>query len=77
MPTYIQNIRDLEDFGRVRLSRTFFMRDFLHSEISQMERVPNLPVHTERAIFAGRMLCETLLEPPQDAFGRIAIRSAY
>lgn len=77
MSQIIQNFRDLEHFGRVRLSRTFFMRDFLHSEISQIECVPNLPVHPERAIYAGRMLCESLLEPLQDVFGRIAIRSAY
>ncbi|QFG38148.1 hypothetical protein ESD82_19050 [Paracoccus pantotrophus] len=53
------------------------MRDFLHSEISQFEGIPNLPSDPELAIRAGKHLCEDLLEPLQDTFGRIAIRSAY
>ena len=28
------SVRSLEDLGRVRLSRNFFMRDFLYSEIA-------------------------------------------
>jgi len=28
-------VRWLEEFGRIRLSQSFFMRDFLHSEIAQ------------------------------------------
>lgn len=72
-----RTIRDIENFGRERLSKTFFMRDFLHSEISQFEGIPNLPSDPELAIQAGKRLCEELLEPLQDTFGRIAIRSAY
>ena len=37
------SVRTLEDFGRVQLSKSFFMREFLYSEISQVERIPNLP----------------------------------
>ncbi|MGA0615660.1 hypothetical protein [Paracoccus sp. KR1-242] len=72
-----RSIRAIENFGRVRLSNTFYMRDFLHSEISQFEGIPNLPSDPELAIRAGKRLCEDLLEPLQDTFGRIAIRSAY
>lgn len=61
----------------MRLSKSFYMRDFLHSEISQFEGIPNLPTDRKLAIHTGRMLCETLLEPLQDRFGRLAIRSAY
>jgi len=53
------------------------MRDFLFSDIAAIHGFSNAPDHPDRAIEAGRMLCETLLEPIQDAFGRIAIRSAY
>ena len=53
------------------------MRDFLYSEISQIEGIPNIPDYPDRAIEAGRQLCELLLEPLQDRFGRICIRSAY
>ncbi|WP_044872497.1 hypothetical protein [Pseudomonas sp. LFM046] len=70
-------VRALEDLSRERLSKSFFMRDFLYSEISQIEGIPNIPDYPERAIEAGRKLCEELLEPLQDRFGRIAIRSAY
>ncbi|MEN1776126.1 peptidase M15, partial [Pseudomonas aeruginosa] len=33
--------------------------------------------YPDRAIEAGRGLCEQLLEPLQERFGRIVIRSAY
>ncbi|MEL6384408.1 MAG: peptidase M15, partial [Cyanobacteria bacterium J06626_18] len=29
-----QTVKSLEEFGRVRLSKSFFMREFLYSEIS-------------------------------------------
>lgn len=53
------------------------MRDFLYSEISQIENIPNIPDDPDLAIAAGRSFCENVLEPIQDALGRIAIRSAY
>jgi hypothetical protein len=67
----------MEEFGRVRLSRSFFMRDFLYSEISNVCGIPNLPEDPDLAIAAGRRLCEELLEPLQQTFGRLAVRSAY
>lgn len=70
-------VKALEDLGRVKLSKSFFMRDFLYSEISQIEGIPNIPDFPDRAIEAGRQLCEQLLEPLQDRFGCVVIRSAY
>ncbi|HBP6668265.1 MULTISPECIES: peptidase M15 [Pseudomonas] len=70
-------VKTLEDLGRVKLSTHFYMRDFLYSEISQIEGIPNIPDFPNRAIEAGKQLCEQLLEPLQDRFGRIVIRSAY
>jgi hypothetical protein len=67
----------LEDFTCVRLSKSFFLRDLLYSEIATIEGMPNLPNDPALAIVAGRALCKTLLEPLQATFGRIAIRSAY
>jgi hypothetical protein len=72
-----QTVRSAEAFGRTRLSRTFFMRDFLYSEIAAMQGMRNLPANPDLAIEAGRNLCEHLLEPLQATFGRLAIRSAY
>ena len=67
----------LENFGRERLSKSYYMRDFLYSDISQMHGIPNLPDDPGLALAAGRRLCQELLEPLQSHFGRIAIRSAY
>jgi hypothetical protein len=72
-----QSMRALEDLGRVRLSANFFMRDFLHSEIADFYGIPNIPADPEAAIFAGRRLCEELLEPLEATFGRLALRSGY
>ena len=71
------SVRSLEEFGRVRLSASFLMRDFLHSEIADFHGIPNIPDDPNLAIAAGRKLCEQLLEPLQATFGRLAIRSAY
>jgi hypothetical protein len=67
----------LERLGRVRLSPSFFMRDFLYSEIANLTGIPNVPDEPDLAIAARRRLCNALLEPLADRFGHIAIRSAY
>jgi hypothetical protein len=53
------------------------MRDFLYSEISQIEGIANIPDDPDLAIFVGKQLCENVLEPIQAALGRLSIRSAY
>lgn len=72
-----QSIDALEELGRIRLSQSFYMRDFLYSEISNFYGVPNIPENPDLAIEVGKRLCEDLLEPLNATFGRIAIRSAY
>lgn len=71
------SVKGLEELGRVRLSKSFFLRDFLFSDIAAMHGFRNVPSRPELAIAVGSKLCEELLEPLQDAFGRISIRSAY
>jgi hypothetical protein len=71
------SVAALTKLGRTRLSKTFFMRDFLFSEIAAVHGMLNVPANPDLAILAGSRLCEELLEPLQDHFGRIAIRSAY
>jgi hypothetical protein len=71
------SVRNAEEFSRTRLSHSFFMRDFLFSEIAAIEGMPNLPDDPALAIAAGQGLCQQLLEPLQATFGRLAIRSAY
>ena len=53
-------VRNAEDFGRIRLSKSFFMRDFLYSEIAALRGMANLPDDPDLAVSAGRKLCETL-----------------
>ena len=67
----------LEAFGRERLSTNFFMRDFLHSEISAVHGIPNIPSDPELAVKAGRGLCTQLLEPLHRTFGQVVVRSAF
>ena len=72
-----RSVRGLEALGRIRLSPSFFLRDFLHSEIAELACIPNIPDDPDLAIAAGRRLCAELLEPLQATFGRLAIRSSY
>lgn len=67
----------LEKLGRRQLSPSFFMRDFLHSDIAAIHGLSNVPDDPDLAVEVGEQLCQQLLEPLQDRFGRIAIRSAY
>lgn len=70
-------VNALEDLGCVRLSDSFFMRDFLYSEVASFYGIPNIPNDPDLAIAAGSRLCQEILEPLQRTFGRISIRSGY
>lgn len=72
-----KTVASLEELGRVRLSPNFFLRDFLYSEIAQMHGLRNVPDDPDLAIAAGKALCKNLLEPLQERFGTISIRSSY
>jgi hypothetical protein len=65
------SIKSLEELGQVRLSESFFMRDFLHSEIADLFSIPNVPDHPDVAIEAETRFCEELLETLQTTFGHI------
>ena len=67
----------LENLGRVRLSKHFYMRNFLYSEIGNFHGIPNLPEDPDLAIAAGRKLATELLDPLHETFGAVAIRSGY
>ncbi|WP_069298679.1 hypothetical protein [Neptunicoccus sediminis] len=67
----------LETLGRTRLSRYFFLRDFMHSEISAFYGIPNIPENPDAVVAAGKALAQTLLDPLVETFGPIAIRSGY
>ena len=71
------SMRALEELGRMRLSPSFFMRDFLHSEIAAFYGFTNIPDDPDLAIAAGTRLCETLLEPLRETFGTVSVHSGY
>ena len=70
-------LRALDAFGRQRLSKHYFMRDFLYSEVAEVHGIANVPENPELAIQAGKALCRNLLEPLRHVFGHITIRSAF
>ena len=59
-------MKSLEELGRNRLSPNFFLRDFLYSEISQVEDIGNIPVDPDLLIDAGRNLCPPIVYSPKD-----------
>lgn len=67
----------LEKLGREQLSRHFFMRNFLYSEIGAFHGIRNIPEDPNLAVEAGRALAQALLEPLVETFGPIEVRSAY
>jgi hypothetical protein len=71
------SVKGLEALGRTRLSPSFFLRDFLFSEIAAIHTVTNIPDTPDLAIAAGQELCAKLLEPLNRIFGGINIRSGY
>jgi len=72
-----KSVKSLEDLGRVRLSNSFYMRDFLYSEVANNYGMPNIPDNPDLAIETLTVLCETLLEPLNEIFGRVTIFSGY
>ncbi len=71
------SVSALDTLGRVRLSRSFFMREFLYSEVANFHGIPNMPADPDLAIEAGKGLCEALIEPLQQTFGKVFVRSGY
>jgi hypothetical protein len=67
----------LETLGRVRLSKYFFMREFLYSEIGNFHERQNIPENPDLAIDVGRAFCTTLLDPLHETFGCVSVRSGY
>lgn len=72
-----KSVETLEKLGIVRLSRSFYMREFLYSETANVHGIQNIPDNPDLAIEVGRKLCEELLEPLNATFGRVALRSSF
>jgi len=74
-----QSYSGLDRLGRIALSESFHMREFLYSEIAVQYHLRNVPekARIDVAVEAGSKLCSHLLEPLQKRFGRIHVRSGY
>lgn len=74
-----QSYSGLDRLGRIALSESFHMREFLYSEIAVQYHLRNVPekARIDVAVEAGSKLCSQLLEPLQKRFGRIHVRSGY
>ena len=53
-----RSVQTLTELGRVRLSKSFFMRDMLYSEIAQVHGLLNVPDDPDLAIAAGTLILE-------------------
>ena len=67
----------LETLGREPLSRYFWMREFLYSEIGNFHQISNIPDNPDLALERGRAFAAALLDPLEETFGRIFVRSGY
>jgi hypothetical protein len=67
----------LETLGRERLSRHFWMREFLCSEIGNFHEISNVPDNPDLALARGRAFATELLDPLEETFGRVFVRSGY
>jgi hypothetical protein len=73
----INNIKNLEDLGRIRFSKNYYAREFLYSEIANFYQIANYPENIELFINVGEKFCNNILEPLKEKFNHISIRSAY
>lgn len=69
--------RTYEKLARTRLSKNFILREFLFSTSSASLGITNFPEHPDLVIAAGKALCDQLLEPILQRFGRFAITFGY
>lgn len=60
-----------------RLSKHFILRDFLYSTEASLMGLANHPEDLDMVIRAGKALCEKVLEPITEQFGRPAITYGY
>src|SRR5450759_3172396 len=65
------------DLEKTRLSKNFILRDFLFSTESACMGLSNFPEDPAMVIRAGKALCEKILEPVLERFGRCAITFGY
>jgi hypothetical protein len=68
---------EYDKFTRTRLSKNFILRDFLYSSDSDFRGICNLPNDKEMVVKAGKALCQNILEPVTEKFGKPFITFGY
>lgn len=61
-------VSKLDVLALIRLSKHFFLRDFLFSETAAVNGTNNIPDDPALAVAAGSQLCENVLKPIQQAW---------
>lgn len=72
-----ERAKEFANVNLTRLSKNFILRDLLYSTEAALMGLPNLPEDTDMVIRAGKALCEKVLEPVTEHFGRPAITFGY
>jgi hypothetical protein len=67
----------LTNIELARISRNFILRDFMYSTHAKLMGVPNEPEDLDMVIKSGKAICEKILEPILEHFGRFAITFGY
>ena len=70
-------ILEYENVKNTRLSKNFILGDFMFSTEAACMGLSNFPEDPAMVVRAGRALCEKVLEPVLDHFGRFAITFGY
>jgi hypothetical protein len=68
---------EYDAFTRTRLSKHFLLREFLYSSDSEFRGLSNMVDDRDAVVRAGKALCENILEPITEKFGKPFITFAY
>lgn len=66
-----------EQLARIRISKNFILREFLFSTTAASYGATNYPEDPAMVVRAATALCQMLLEPIEQRFGRCAITFGY
>jgi len=69
--------QEYDKYTRTRLSKNYILRDFLLSTDSEFRGISNQPDDLDLVIKSGKALCEHILEPIIEAWGRFFITFGY
>lgn len=69
--------RELDCLSKIRLSQNFMMREFMYCASAAAGGFSNAPENSELVVAGARALCDKVLEPLLEKFGKFGITFAY